>query len=225
MPNRAQVIAELEVRLGRRFENRAVLERALTHASARKGRGRDNETLEFLGDRVLGLVAAETLIEAYPDLAEGELSQLQARLVSGEGCAAAAARIGLASALRLAAEARRRGSSRVLGDAMEALMAAAYLDGGLEAARAVFQRAWGEAVAALGAAPRKDAKSALQEWAMARSLPLPDYRVRERRGPEHAPHFVVEVRVEGRDGAQGEGASRRAAEMAAASALLARLGS
>jgi ribonuclease-3 len=227
MDRRAAAIAELEGRLGHVFQDRALLERALTHSSVGDGARKvdHNEALEFLGDRVVGLLAADALTSRHPSLREGELSRRHAMLVSGKTCAVVARGLGVSEALRLAGSTTKQGgraNDRILGDAMEALMAAVYLDGGLEAARKVFESAWAEAFQHSASAPDKEPKTALQEWAMARGLPLPAYREVSRVGPDHAPMFIVEVTVQGRGAMQAPGASIREAEKAAALALLER---
>jgi ribonuclease III len=229
MDRRATAIVELEEHLGHIFADRELLEQALTHASVGSGSRKvlHNERLEFLGDRVLGLLAAETLVERHPDWREGELTRRHATLVAGKTCAEVARRIGLPAALRLAGGASKQGgrdNDRILGDAMEALMAAVYLDGGLAAARTVFATAWDEAIASAVAGQGREPKTALQEWAMAAGLPLPSYREISRSGPDHAPLFVVEVEVEGHAPERAVGSSLREAEKAAARALLDREG-
>lgn len=228
MNRRAAAIADLENRLGHVFTDRGLLERALTHVSASQGARAvpHNETLEFLGDRVLGLLAAETLIVANPDWREGELSRGQVALVSGRTCARVARGLDVGGALRLAGSATAQGgrdNERILGDAMEALIAAVYLDGGLEAARGAFHLAWREALEDGGDDGGLDAKTALQEWAMARGLPIPLYLEVSRAGPAHAPTFTVEVCVRGHPGSVAKGPSLRAAEKAAAAILLSNL--
>ena len=214
----------LEARIGWTFARRALLEEALIHASAAEGR-RDvvtNERLEFLGDRVLGLVVAEHLLEADATCREADLALRLNALVNRMACARAARAVDLGAALTLSkAEDLSGGRDKdtILADACEALIAALYLDGGLTAARAFVTRAWGEALAAGGRAVR-DPKTALQEWAAARRLEGPVYTVEGRDGPDHAPRFVVDVRVAGAGDARGEGGSKRDAERAAAAALL-----
>ncbi len=217
---------ELEAALGHAFGDPALLERALTHASANADRS--NERLEFLGDRVLGLVVAEALVERHPFASEGELASRLNRLVRAESCAEAARRIGLDAHLVLAIGERQTGGARktaILGDACEAVIAALYLDGGFEAARRFVLSAWTPLFEANADAPREP-KTTLQEWAQARpehGRALPTYRIIERTGPDHAPRFVVEVEAKGVGTATGQGASRREAEQAAASALLVRI--
>jgi ribonuclease III len=224
MSRRAAAVADLERRIGHNFADRALLERALTHASVGEGahKAADNERLEFLGDRVLNLLAAERLMKEAPEAREGDLSRRLARLVNGEACAEVARRIGLPNALRLSASATKigaRDSTGVLGDACEALIAALYLDGGLPAARGFFQREF----AGLDVSRAKDPKTELQEWAQGRGLPLPHYEVVARQGPDHAPLFTVSVSAPGVRAGTGEGRSRQEAEKAAAAALLASL--
>ena len=228
-PERAEAVAALERRLGRSFNDRELLERALTHASVGEGarRVRDNERLEFLGDRVLGLLAAERLTELYPIAREGELSPRLQALVNRHTCARVARRMGLGPALKLSpGESKTGGREKegVLGDACEALLGAVYLDAGFEAARDMFLREWAEEFTALDEPRIQDPKSKLQEWSLAAKRTLPIYRVLERTGPDHAPAFVVEVRVDGLPPANAEGRSRQEAEKAAALALRRREG-
>jgi ribonuclease-3 len=222
---RAAAVAELERRVGHEFKDRELLERALTHASVGDGAKavRHNERLEFLGDRVLNLCAAERLMALDPDAREGEMSRLLASLVNYHACARAAQRAGLPDAMRLSASATKVGARRsdaVLGDACEALIAALYIDGGLECARAFFLKFWEEEFERLHEPRAKDPKTQLQEWAQARGLPLPAYQVLEREGPDHAPAFTVEVGVEGFPPERGRGRSRQDAEKAAAQMML-----
>ncbi|HEY5071097.1 MAG TPA: ribonuclease III [Caulobacteraceae bacterium] len=227
MNSRAAAMTALQDRIGYAFGDRDLLERALTHASAARpgSRAVDNEILEFLGDRVLGLLAAEALVETNPSWREGELSRRHAALVSGKSCATIARALKLGPALRLAGGTSRQGgrdNDRILGDAMEALMAAVYLDGGQEAARVLFTSAWRDVMReALGEQP-KDAKTDLQEWAMAQGLALPVYTVVTRSGAPHDPVFTVSVEIAGYPAASGVGPSLRSAQTAAAQALLQR---
>ena len=230
MNARAAAVAALVQRLGHPFADPARLERALTHASvgdgARKG-GEDNERLEFLGDRVLGLLAAESLIAADPLASEGDLAPRFNALVNGATCARVARRMGLGPALRLSgAETKTGGREKdsILADACEAVMAAVFEDGGLEAARTVYRAFWAEESAVLLAPRPKDPKTRLQEWAQTGGRPLPAYRVVDRQGPEHAPVFTVEAAVDGLPPITAAGSSRQAAEKAAAQALMAREG-
>jgi ribonuclease III len=219
---RAQAAAE--DRLGHRFARPELLIEALTHPST-AGRS-DNQRLEFLGDRVLGLVVSEALLALDRDAREGELAPRLNALVRKETCAEVAAALDLGAALRMGRSEMLTGGRRktaVLGDAMEAVVAAVYLDGGLEAARALILRAWGERIAAVRAVGR-DPKTALQEWAQARGLAPPAYLDLDRQGPDHAPVFSVEARLEDGRSAAGRAASKRAAQQAAAEALLGMLG-
>lgn len=215
----------LSERLGHPFRDPSLLVRALTHGSRGGGEG-DNQRLEFLGDRVLGLVMAEALLEADPAADEGRIAPRFNALVRRETCAEVAREVDLGAGLKLGRSEMLGGGRRkeaLLADAMEAVIAAVYLDGGLEAARAVVLRLWGGRIAG---APEdaRDAKSALQEWAQGRGLALPDYRLIARDGPDHAPRFVIEARLPTGEAERAEGATKRAAEHAAAAALLGRLG-
>lgn len=227
MNTRLPAVEALEQRIGHSFVDRDLLERALTHASVGDGarKVRHNERLEFLGDRVLNLLAAERLLALDPDAKEGVLSPRLADLVNGKACARVARRIGLAQALRLSGSASKIGareSDGVLGDACEALMAALYIDGGLDTARAFFLEAWAEEFADPSPARGRDPKTQLQEWAQARGLPLPRYEVVGRTGPDHAPSFTVRVHVQGHEPEGAEGRSRQDAEKAAALQMLLR---
>ncbi|MBX3478882.1 MAG: ribonuclease III [Caulobacter sp.] len=221
----SEVVEALERRIGHVFADRTLLERALTHSSVGDGavKVRHNERLEFLGDRVLGLLASERLLALYPEAREGEMSPRLANLVNGKACARVGRRLDIGAALRMSGSASRMGvrdNDNALGDAVEALMAAIYLDGGLDAARGFFDQSWGEEFAQLEQPRAKDSKTRLQEWAMGQRLPVPAYSVIEQTGPDHAPRFTVEVAVRGYQSERGEGGSRREAEKAAASAML-----
>ncbi len=225
MNARTGEIAQLQERLGHPFRDPGLLERALTHASVGDGARRtaDNERLEFLGDRVLGLLTAERLLALDPGASEGDLAPRLNALVSRHACARVARRMGLGPALRLSgAETRTGGRDKdsILADACEAVMAALYQDGGLQAASAAFRAFWQDEFAALDDPRPKDAKTRLQEWAQGRGRPLPAYSLVGRAGPDHAPVFTVEVAVEGCAPARGDGASRQLAEKAAAQALM-----
>jgi ribonuclease III len=225
MNTRVAAIAELERRIGYVFSDRDLLERALTHASVGDGAKavRHNERLEFLGDRVLNLVAAERLMALDPDAREGEMSRLMASLVNYHACSRAARACGLPDAMRLSASASKvgaRDSDAVLGDACEALIAALYMDGGLETARAFFTTFWEDEFARLDEPRTKDPKTQLQEWAQGRGLPLPVYEMVGRDGPDHAPCFTIEVAVAGFAPERGQGRSRQDAEKAAAQKML-----
>jgi len=218
----------LEQKLGHRFSDPEHLRRALTHASANATRS--NERLEFLGDRVLGLIVAEKLHALYPDDAEGALALKFNSLARGAACARVAEAAGLSEHVILAGSERASGGRQkpaILSGACEAVIAALYLDGGFEAARAFVERYWGEMFATLSADMR-DAKTKLQEWAQSpergRGGAAPVYSLVGRDGPDHAPHFVVEAKVEGLGAERGEGGSKREAEQDAAARLLTRAG-
>ncbi|WP_150286733.1 ribonuclease III [Rhabdaerophilum calidifontis] len=217
--------ARIEARIGHVFANRALLEEALTHVSAGEGR-LSYQRLEFLGDRVLGLVVATMLFEAFPEAPEGELSRRLAALVRKETCAAIAREWRLDEEIRVGEGERRSGARRrdaLLGDACEALIGAVYRDGGIEAAARLVRAHWTARMQAPQAVPR-DAKTMLQEAVQARGLPVPAYRDIGRKGPDHAPEFEIAVLVEGSAEAIGRGASKRLAERAAAEAWLRRAG-
>ena len=224
MNARVAAIEELERRIGHSFADRNLLERALTHASVGQGAIAvgHNERLEFLGDRVLNLCVAEHIMTARPDYTEGELSKLMSRLVDYKTCATAARLAGLPDALRFDASATKMGArrnDRVLGDACEALVAALYLDGGLELARTFVTTFWAAPFQDLGR-PEKDPKTLLQEWAMARALPLPAYVTVAQSGPSHEPIFTVEARLQGFPPEIGQAGSKREAEKIAAQSML-----
>jgi ribonuclease-3 len=220
-------LGKLEAAIGHVFNDRALLERALTHISALAGTPADGphyQRFEFLGDRVLGLVIAELLFRAYPGATEGELSRRLAHLVRRETCAEVAVAWDVPPHVILGPGERQSGLRRkeaLLADVCEAILAAVYLDAGFEAARSVVEKAFGAKMAEPGRAVR-DAKSALQEWAMGRGLPVPVYREVDRTGPDHAPHFRIEACVDGYEPAAAEGRSKRLAEQAAAVAFLER---
>lgn len=225
MNTRVLAVEALERRIGHVFTDRELLERALTHASVGDGavKVRHNERLEFLGDRVLGLVAAERLLALYPEAREGEMSPRLANLVNGKACARVGRRLELGSALRMSGSASKLGardSDGVLGDAVEALMAALFIDGGLDTARAFFLDAWSEEFEVLDGPKAKDPKTRLQEWAMRLGKPTPVYEVVDRKGPDHAPVFTVRVSLPGYESEQAEGGSRREAEKSAALVML-----
>ena len=218
--------AELEARLGHRFSDPTLLTLALSHASIGGG---SNERLEFLGDRVLGLVIAERLHAEYPDETEGGLAVRLNALVRREACAKVALDAGLASHLIMAASESASGGrnkSAILAGACEAVIAALYLDGGLEPAEAFVLRYWDEAFRTL-APELRDAKTALQEWTQSGALKQklqPSYVPASRSGPDHAPIFTVEVRIAGYESESGQGPTKRDAEQDAAKRMLRRLG-
>jgi ribonuclease III len=212
-------------RLGHEFRNPELLLRAVTHASLSGPTRPDNQRLEFLGDRVLGLVMAEALLTADPDATEGRLAPRYNALVRKETCADVARGVGLGDVLKLGRSEMMSGGRRkdaLLGDAMEAVIAAVYLDAGFEAAQAVVLRLWGARIGAVDADAR-DAKTALQEWAQARGLPPPVYTEEGREGPDHQPVFTVLVRLGNGETERAAAGTKRQAEQAAAKALLERM--
>lgn len=212
-------------RLGHRFAQPELLVRAVTHASISSETRPDNQRLEFLGDRVLGLVMAEALLSADESATEGQLAPRFNALVRKETCADVARQIDLGAVLKLGRSETMSGGRRkqaLLGDAMEAVIAAVYLDGGFENARKLIVRLWGERIRSVEADAR-DAKTALQEWAQARGQTPPAYREVSRQGPDHAPVFTVEVTLQSGEKASADATSKRAAEQAAAKTLLSEL--
>ncbi|MBI1330016.1 MAG: ribonuclease III [Alphaproteobacteria bacterium] len=213
--------------LGHVFRDAALLARALTHASASVEAS--NERLEFLGDRVLGLIVAERLHALYPGDAEGALALKFNAIAKRDTCAKAAESAGLSEHLILAASEAGSGGRKklaILAGVCEAVIAAIYLDGGMDAARVFVDRYFADAFANLNADMR-DAKTALQEWSQGRKgagRAAPVYRLVTREGPDHAPHFRVEVSVHGEEPVLGEGSSKREAEQAAARAMMDKLG-
>ena len=204
---------------GHRAHDLPVFIQALTHGSSGKA---DYQRLEFLGDRVLGLVISTELYTRYPDAPEGELSSRFNALVSGEACAVIARQLDLPELVELGAQAVGDGgrySDNIAADVAESLIGALYLDGGLEAARAFILAQWGPMLDGQRAAP-KHPKAALQEWALARGRRPPEYSVVERSGPDHAPRFTVRASIGKLAEATAEGASKQAAEKEAAAALL-----
>ena len=219
----------LEQRIGYKFSDPALLDCGLTHISALKGgrnRASSYQRMEFLGDHVLGLVISDMLFRAFPKADEGELSRRLADLVRKETCAEIARAIDLGAAIRLgSSEASAGGRKRpaILADVCEALIGAVYLDGGYAAASAFVERLW-QARLLTKKPPLRDAKTVLQEWAQGRGLPTPNYREVARSGPDHSPIFHVAVQLPHLPPAEGHGRSKRAAEQAAAAALMAREG-
>jgi ribonuclease III len=215
-------------RLGYAFNDRSLVELALIHASARPSLkpNEDNERLEFLGDRVLGLAVAELLTASFPEASEGELARRFNQLVRAETCAEVAQRWELGKLIVMSggeAESGGRAKKTILANACEAVLGAIFIDGGYAAARDVTHRFWVADLSGLDlAAP--DAKSILQEWAQGRHLPLPRYTEVSREGPDHKPRFTSEVQIDGVAPERGHGANKRAAEQAAALAMLLREG-
>jgi ribonuclease-3 len=211
-PTGEALAAALANATGHVFRDFSLMQRALTHSSAR-GKLLDNERLEFLGDRVLGLVVTDMLFKALPDATQGELAVRLSALVSGAACAEVADEIGLTKLIHADAGLKSKGKSRnVPADAVEALIAAIYLEGGIEAARVFVERYWEPRSKAVARMPR-DPKTALQEWAHQASASAPVYQIDSREGPDHDPRFTVSVRVVGFAPAIGNGRSKREAEM------------
>ncbi len=209
---------------------------ALTHRSAldrqpelKAAFPHGNERLEFLGDRVLSLAMADVLLRHFPHEREGELARRHAAMVRAATLVEIAEALGLGVHIRLGDSERAQGSAAggavkptILADALEALLGAVFLDAGFAAAAACVERLWRDRLDSRATAPR-DAKTALQEWAQARRLPLPDYREVGREGPAHSPVFVVDVAIKGHEPGQGRAGNKREAERLAAIALLERL--
>ena len=228
MSRRTKGRKELEERIGYSFAEQVLLDSALTHISALSGSSRAGsyQRLEFLGDHVLGLVISDMLFRAFPKANEGELSRRLADLVRKETCADVARALDLGAAIKLGASEANSGGRRrlaILADVCEALIGAVFLDGGYPAAAALIERLWGERMRT-PARPLRDPKTVLQEWAQGRGLPTPSYREVERTGPHHDPEFRVSVVLPELKPAEGVGRSKRAAEQAAAAAMLAREG-
>ncbi len=218
-------IQTFAARLGHAFSRPELLARALTHASIATPNRPDNQRLEFLCDRVLGLVMAEALLAADRAASEGQLAPRYNALVRKETCAEVAREIDLGAVLRLGRSEMMSGGRRkeaLLGDAMEAVIAAVYLDGGFDAAKAMILSLWGARVQAVEADAR-DAKTSLQEWAQGRGLPPPTYTEVDRSGPDHQPLFTVEVKMATGETERAQAGAKRQAEQAAAKALLARM--
>jgi len=216
-------IAALERAIGYTFESRKLLTEALTHSSASDAVS--NERLEFLGDRVLGLVIAQAIVARHPHESEGTLAPRLNGLVRRETLAAVAESLDLGAHMKMARSESQSGGRRkqgMLADAMEAIIAAVFLDSGLPAARDVILDAWRPHLDAQDAAPI-DAKTALQEWAQGRGLALPAYKTLSREGPDHNPVFTVEVSLSTGEKAEGSDSSKRAAQQVAATVLMAKL--
>jgi ribonuclease-3 len=214
-----------EGRIGHKFARPELLNRAVTHASMSSANRDDNQRLEFLGDRVLGLVMAEALLALDPSASEGQLAPRFNALVRKETCADVARQVDLGAVLRLGRSEMISGGRRkqaLLGDGIEAVIAAVYLDGGFDAAKDLVLRLWGRRVECVEEDAR-DAKTALQEWAQARKLPPPKYVQTARSGPDHAPVFTIAARLDNGAEASATAASKRAAEQAAAKVLLSQL--
>lgn len=224
---------ELENKLGYDFVKKSLFRKALTHRSAvyeqkyahkKRKRARSNERLEFIGDRVLGLVMAEWLLERFPDEQEGDLGPRHANLVSKTVLAKIASKLEIHNSIHVASHEEKAGvnyTESVLADAVEAILGAMYLDGGLEPVRKFVRKLWVDIMKAQ-ALPPKDSKTALQEWLLTRGLPLPVYELVSQEGPSHTPVFIINVKAQNMEG-QGKGGSKRSAQSAAAKDLLGKL--
>ncbi|MFD1746211.1 ribonuclease III [Rhizobium helianthi] len=222
----AEHTSRLEAVIGHEFKDKQWLDRALTHSSTGGGKSSNYERLEFLGDRVLGLCVAELLFSTFSNATEGELSVRLNQLVSADSCAGIADELGLYQFIRTGSDVKKLTGKRMMNvraDVVESLIAAIYLDGGLEAARRFILKHW-EKRARSESAARRDAKTELQEWSHAKFGRTPMYRVDDRSGPDHEPRFTVTVEVEGVAPETGVDRSKRAAEQVAATKLLEREG-
>lgn len=216
----------LEEKTGHVFRDPTRLERALTHASAKSRHGTDYERLEFLGDRVLGLVVAELLFALYPNADEGELSIRLNSLVDAETCAEIADDLELHLLIRKGSDVGQLDGKRLSSlraDVVESLIATIYLDGGLDAVRPFIEKHWGPRASA-SSAGRRDAKTELQEWAHRAGGVQPVYAIIDRSGPDHEPVFRIRLSVPGYQSTEAEGQSKRLAERAAAEKMLTREG-
>jgi ribonuclease III len=207
--------------LGYTFKDPVLLEQALTHGSLPRSSA-NYERLEFLGDRVLGLVIAEALYRQHGNEKEGKLAARHSTLVRGDACADVADKLGLADIIKVGAAEKKLGVNKtrsILGDVVEAIIGAIYMDGGFKAAQKFILKNWADVLSKPETA-RKDAKTFVQEWVLARGTALPMYEVIERTGPEHMPEFRVRVTVGHHGQAEGKGRSKQVAEMAAAQSFI-----
>ena len=214
---------EIARRLGYHFKDAVLLRHALTHSSTNRKHD-DYQRLEFLGDRVLALVIAEELFRLNPSHREGHMANVHSNLVRGEICGEVGKELGLSEFIVVGHSEQKKGVNliaSVVGDVVEALIGGIYLDGGLDEAKAFVLRNWSRHIAE-NRSVSKDPKTFLQEWSLARSLPIPDYKILKREGLEHSPLFTVELNIKGKDAVQGSGPSKRLAEMAAADNFLKR---
>ncbi|MEM6780469.1 MAG: ribonuclease III [Pseudomonadota bacterium] len=220
-----ETLAELENKLGYTFQDQKLLIKALTHSStgfSSTGTTRNYERLEFLGDRVLGLIMADILFKTFQDDNEGNLAKRHSALVQGKTLSDIALENDLGTYVIMSDSERSSGgetNENILADVMEGLLGALYLDGGLPPARQLIETWWGDRIQTMDKAPQ-DPKTALQEWVQARGLPLPAYEIASREGPDHAPVFVIQVQVMGEKPIEAEGPSRRQAEKIAAEKML-----
>lgn len=223
---KSEAIRSFEQRLGYEFSNLSLLVEALTHSSIASDFRKDNQRLEFLGDRVLGLVMAEALLEIDQTAPEGTLAPRFNALVRKETCAEVARQIELGGVLKIGRSEMLSGGRRkdaLLGDGMEAVIAAIYKDGGFEIAKTIIIKLWGDRIKNVKVDAR-DAKTMLQEWAQARGQNPPNYEVMSRSGPDHAPDFLVKVILDSGETSEAMAGSKRQAEQMAAKALLQKIG-
>ena len=223
---KSEAIRSFEQRLGYEFSNLSLLVEALTHSSIASDFRKDNQRLEFLGDRVLGLVMAEALLEIDQSAPEGTLAPRFNALVRKETCAEVARQIELGGVLKIGRSEMVSGGRRkdaLLGDGMEAVIAAIYKDGGFEIAKTIIIKLWGDRIKNVKVDAR-DAKTMLQEWAQARGQNPPNYEVISRSGPDHAPDFLVKVILASGETSEAMAGSKRQAEQMAAKALLQKIG-
>ena len=223
---KSEAIRSFERRLGYEFSNLSLLVEALTHSSVASDFRKDNQRLEFLGDRVLGLVMAEALLEIDQTAPEGTLAPRFNALVRKETCAEVARQIELGGVLKIGRSEMLSGGRRkdaLLGDGMEAVIAAIYKDGGFEIAKTIIIKLWGDRIKNVKVDAR-DAKTMLQEWAQARGQNPPNYEVISRSGPDHAPDFLVKVILASGETSEAMAGSKRQAEQMAAKALLQKIG-
>lgn len=222
-PENKELLEKLQSLIGYDFKDLHWLERAMTHSS--RAEGYNYERLEFLGDRVLGLVMAHALFTTFPKEREGGLAKRHAALVQGRTLAVIAAMNHLGDYIILSDAERKAGGTEnenILADILEALIGAIFIDGGYDPARDLILRFWGNNIETLTEAPL-DPKTELQEWVQAKSHPLPVYEVVDKAGPDHAPVFTIELTIQGHDPIRAEGTSRRQAEKTAARQMLARI--
>lgn len=215
----------LTAMLGYNFKDKALLRHSLTHPSIAKGQS-DYQRLEFLGDRVLALVIAEEIYRQNPSHREGQMANMHSNLVRGGVCGEIGRQIGVGEFIAVGLSEKRKGvnlNNTVVGDVVEALIGAIYLDGGLEAAKSFILKNWAARLLERTVVA-KDPKTSLQEWVLARGLPIPAYKVIKREGLDHSPVFTVELSVKDKEAAHGSGLSKRLAEMAAADVFLKREG-
>jgi ribonuclease III len=218
-------MAQLSERLGYSFRDVDLLEQALTHGSSSR-KAKDYERLEFLGDRVLSLVIADALFRNHAKEKEGKLAARHSAVVKGDVCADVGEAMGLGDFIKVGDTEKRTGVNRmrsVLGDVVEALIGAIYIDGGLDAAREVVLKFWRATLERPNTA-EKDAKTFVQEWVLSKALPLPRYELAGRQGPEHRPQFTVRLTVEKHPPVEGTGSTKQTAEMSAATTFIQREG-